>query len=120
MLTGQCHCGNISFTVEKTPNYLIECNCSICTRYGAQWAQFKPNYVTIHTREHPSKTYRWGRQAIDFHHCPTCGCVTHYTSTGAVPTIHWMSVNARLSPLTLTKDLAIRHFDGAETWTFLD
>jgi len=120
VLKGQCHCGNIAFTVDQTPETLTECNCSMCNRYGSQWAYFKPSEVTITVRDTHTNTYRWGDESIDFHHCPNCGCITHYTGTGKGEPMDRLAVNARMCSLDQTKGIPIRHFDGADTWKFLD
>ena len=121
MLTGHCHCGNISFSVDAKPEDLTECNCSMCNRYGAQWAYFEPNEVTITVKDTPTETYRWGDKMIDFHHCPTCGCITHYSATENMPKEHdRIAVNARMCSLDQTKGIPVRRFDGADTWTFFE
>ena len=40
MIKGSCHCGNVTFSVPRKPEWLTECNCSICRRVGALWAHF--------------------------------------------------------------------------------
>jgi hypothetical protein len=60
MLRANCHCGAISLSVPSEPEYLIDCNCSICRRYGALWALYER--VTVHFDGHPENTtaYVWG------------------------------------------------------------
>lgn len=29
---GSCHCGNVAFEVDGTPDKAMSCNCSICQR----------------------------------------------------------------------------------------
>jgi hypothetical protein len=58
---------------------------------------------------------------IDFHHCPQCGCITHYTGTGkGEEVVDRMAINTRMCSLADMKDIPIRHFDGADTWAFID
>ena len=120
MLTAQCHCGNISLTVNETPETLTQCNCSVCNRYGARWAYFKAAQVQINFRQTKSQTYRWGDGDIDFHHCSTCGCVTHYTGSGKPEQIDRIAINTRMCPAIQTASIRIRHFDGADTWSYLN
>ncbi|EAR07817.1 hypothetical protein MED297_05214 [Reinekea sp. MED297] len=118
---GQCHCGNIQFEADHEPATLTECNCSLCHRYGVRWAYFKHRKVRITVRDRPTETYCWGDRMIRFHHCPTCGCVTHYTGVTDTPDPdERVALNARLADRHLTETIRIRHFDGADTWTFLD
>jgi hypothetical protein len=118
VLTGQCHCGNISFSVPEKPDTLTECNCSMCHRYGSRWAYYKPADVTVTVKTTPTETYQWGDKMIDFHHCSNCGCLTHYTSTD--PSSDRLAINTRMCSLEDTKDIPIRLFDGADTWKFLN
>lgn len=120
MLNGKCHCGNVHFEIARSPKTLTECNCSICNRYGSRWAYFKPKEINF-TIKIPTQTYRWGDEKIDFHHCPNCGCLTHYTATEkGKAEIDRMAVNTRMCPSEQTLGIQIRHFDGADTWTFFD
>lgn len=75
-----CHCGAITITAPHKPDRITECQCTLCRRYGAAWAYYKPTEVTIETREgsSPTKPYIWGDKDHGFHHCPHCGCVTHH------------------------------------------
>ena len=66
----------------------------------------------------PTATYRWGDQMIDLHHCPACGCITHWSPID--PALDRMGVNARLMEPAIVAAARVRRFDGAETWTFLD
>ncbi|WP_320824325.1 aldehyde-activating protein [Reinekea sp.] len=121
MLSGQCHCANVSFETDQLPSILIECNCSICVRYGARWAHFAPDQVRVRVRHGSSVTYSRGERSIDFHHCPDCGCVTHYSTTNkADPRVARVSINARMCPTEQVAEIPIRHFDGAESFAFLD
>lgn len=120
MFTGQCHCGNVQFSVARSPSTLTECNCSICHRYGTRWAYFKPEEVSFSIKQQ-TQSYRWGDEKIDFHHCSTCGCLTHYTATEkGKAVIDKIALNSRMCPIDQTKEITIRHFDGADSWTFLD
>lgn len=122
MLTASCHCGNISMSAESTPETLTSCNCSICSRYGVVWAYFKTAEVTVTIRDEQPKAYYWGDECINFLHCPNCGCVTHYTGRGPVEdqAIDRVAINTRMCPKEQVEGIRVRHFDGADTWTFLD
>jgi hypothetical protein len=120
MLSAHCHCGNVSLSANETPDSITECNCSICGRYGARWAYFKPENVTIIIQSGTSQRYRWGDEEIDFHHCNLCGCVTHYTGTEKNGPSKRVAINTRMSPISETANIPIRHFDGADTWKYLD
>ncbi|MDX1472584.1 MAG: aldehyde-activating protein [Reinekea sp.] len=121
MLTGHCHCGNITLTANTHPKTITECNCSICHRYGARWAYYTVADVTIDVRDTPTVTYRWGDKMIDFHHCPQCGCMTHYSGVEAQPKPDdRIAINTRMCAIDQMAGITIRHFDGADSFKYLD
>ncbi|MBO9463760.1 aldehyde-activating protein [Tropicibacter sp. R15_0] len=54
-----------------------------------------------------------------FHSCPTCACTTHWSNLNE-PETGRMAVNVRLADPEISKSIPLRHFDGADSWTFLD
>lgn len=114
-----CHCGNIRITFPELTDTVSSCNCSLCRRYGALWAYFTRAQVTLEADSSRLARYRWGDCTIDFWFCAGCGCLTHYTSVDEGPGSRF-AVNARMLPPNRIASLKIRHFDGADTWTYLD
>lgn len=119
MHTASCHCGNIKLEVEAFPETITSCNCSICRRLGAEWAYYPPTKVTVSYRDQQTNTYTWGDKLIDFHHCPNCGCATHYTGTEKCESER-LAINTRMFDYALIKGILIRKFDGAKTWKYID
>jgi len=119
MHTASCHCGNIKLKVEGLPETVTACNCSICHRLGAEWAYYQPAEVIISHTDQATKTYAWGDQYIDFHHCPNCGCATHYTTTEKCDSER-VAINSRMFDYELIRDILVRKFDGAESWKYID
>lgn len=121
-LTGTCLCGAISFT-HTAPEKLVRCNCAACRRYGALWAHGPLGAITIVENGPALRYIRPDSDGdIAFVSCATCGVTTHWEPVDppSDATDPRMAVNAALcDPATLT-DLPIRHFDGADTWAFLD
>ena len=118
MIEAQCHCGQVQLEVAQLPPALTSCNCSICRRYGALWAYYPPADVRIDEQQ-PTSVYRWGEKDIDFHFCPNCGCLTHYRSDNA-PKGPRVAINARMMPPDCLEQTTVRHFDGADSWQFID
>ena len=115
MTTASCHCGAVSLEIATAPVQLTQCNCSVCRRYAPLWAYYSPKQVTV---TGATATYLWGDRSLAFHHCPTCGCVSHWSPVD--PSVDRMGVNARLMPPDAGADVRIRRFDGADTWKYLD
>ena len=130
-VTGSCHCGAVRIAVPSAPEWVASCNCSICRRTGALVAYYRPGEVTVAGE---TAAYLTGDRFIRLHHCPTCGCHTHWDANlealagdlpGDVRTVlaERMGVNARLldgfelsdgRPLFDSRELEVRYFDNAD------
>ena len=119
MLRASCHCGLVGIEVPAGPEWLINCNCSICRRNGALWA-FYPR-AQLRVVGHPEHTtgYIWGERSIETVRCAGCGSVTHWESLVAKPSGN-VGVNMRNFDPTEVGDARLRRFDGADTWAYLD
>ena len=106
-LTGACHCGAVSWSYQGRPKRLVACNCSICRRLRALWAHGPEGVIQIQSAADATLS------------CKTGGCTTHWQ--GLEPeSPRNMAVNAALCDPQDIADLPLRHFDGADTWQFLD
>ncbi len=114
-LAGACHCGAVRFTVSR-PEFAVSCNCSICRRYRALWAHCPPNEGSIEAAPEALRSYTWGDGDIAFNSCATCGCLTHWSGTKN----DRFAVNLAMVDPAALDGLRIRHFDGADSWEFLD
>ena len=119
MFFASCHCGAVKLEFDEMPQTLTECTCSICHRLGAQWAYYTRQQVRIAGSPDLQKAYLWGDQCIEFYHCETCGCTTHYESVEKNVDSR-VAINMRMMDREHTKDIPVRKFDGADTWEFLD
>lgn len=118
-ITGTCHCGAISFVLATQPEWMTECNCTLCRRIGALWAHAPTEQITITAPPGATLRYIQGTQTLAVHSCKTCGGTTHWEnlnpSDDAV-----MAVNLRMADPAVTQHLRLRHFDGADSWRFID
>jgi hypothetical protein len=119
MIEASCHCGNVRLSFEKLTDTLTSCNCSICNRIGALWAYYKPEQVSVSFTHKPASKYIWGDKCIEFYHCESCGSTTHYELTDKCAE-RKLAINCRMLEPNLINSLPVRHFDGANTWEFLD
>jgi len=88
---GSCHCGAVQLSVPHAPSWVGSCNCSLCTKLGWLVAYYPDSAVTVRGE---TAIYVWGDRMIGIHHCPTCGCGTHWRTLGE--DFGRMGVNARL------------------------
>ena len=119
MLVATCHCKAVGIEVSSKPESLTQCTCSICNRYGSLWAYYNVATAAIKHKPEATTIYRWNDKVIEFHHCNTCGCLTHYEDSEKTGDYR-IAVNARMmSPIDI-EDINIKIFDGADTWKYLD
>lgn len=119
MLTGTCHCGAVTIELPSLPEKATICNCSICRRLSALWAYYE--FGTVRIAGHPESTqeYIQGDKTLRTVRCATCGCVTHWEPLKPEPGARH-GVNLRNFDPKILESVQVRHFDGADTWTFLD
>ncbi len=106
---GSCHCGNVQIELPDSPAWVADCNCSLCRRLAWRVAYFPPEQVRISGE---TRAYVWGDRMIGIHHCPTCGCGTHWRSLGE--DFGKMGINARLLDDFDERTADVGKFDNAD------
>jgi hypothetical protein len=115
LIESSCVCGAVRLAITRAPDELVDCNCSICRRYGALWAYYPLKDVIVPGGL--TDTFMRGPKKIEFHRCKICGSVTHWSPTTKRDE---MGVNARLMEPEVVVRARMRHLDGANTWKYLD
>ena len=98
MIRASCHCEAVKFEIAEAPTWVLDCNCTLCRRYGGLWTYFDgPDQAKLLTTLSPdaTETYAWLDGDLAFHRCRTCGCVTHMVAAKADPPVIY-GVNARM------------------------
>ncbi|HVJ63593.1 MAG TPA: hypothetical protein VM555_12885 [Tahibacter sp.] len=85
-IRGACHCGNIAFTLEWTPEpaeiAARACTCSFCVKHGGVWTSCPTGALAVTIGDAPRVSrYAFGTRTADFHICTVCGVVPVVTST---------------------------------------
>ncbi|MGB5544523.1 MAG: GFA family protein, partial [Gammaproteobacteria bacterium] len=119
MITGSCHCGQVSFSISESPEKLVDCNCSICRRIGGLWGHVPIESVTISADPDSTIRYIQGDKTLAIHTCSRCGCTTHWENLQPEKSGH-MAVNFRMCTADDIARFRVRKFDGADTWKFID
>ena len=121
VLTGSCHCGAASWTLDGDPGSVTACNCTLCRRYGGLWA-YDYEGERIHVMG-PTASYVRSDEpepSLEIRFCPTCAGVVCWRGLTPEPDgRRRMAVNVRLAPPKSVADLPIDHFDGLDTFTDL-
>lgn len=115
MLKLSCLCGQAHIETPQRPEFINECNCTLCSKSGARWAYFHPSEITI---EGATTGYSRGDKEApnaEIQFCANCGATTHFILTASAIAKFGnvqMGVNMRLAD---EKDLAgieLRYPDG--------
>ena len=115
MLTLSCLCGQIGVTIEKRPDYIHDCNCTLCSKTGARWGYFHPSETSV-----TGTTRGYCRQdkddpAAEIHFCANCGSTTHFTLTPSAVSKFGnslMGVNMWLADARDLAGIELRYPDG--------
>lgn len=120
MIAGSCHCGAVRWEFDVVPEKLTNCNCSLCRRIGGLWAYGTLANVTVFAEPEATIAYVQGDKTLAIHSCRTCGCTTHWLALAPEDADWRIAVNMRMAAPADYSGIRVRHFDGAETWEFLD
>ena len=83
MLKLSCLCGQIRAELSKRPDFIHECNCTLCSKTGARWGYFHPSEVSV---DGNAKGYcREDKEdpAAEIRFCKNCGSTTHFNLTAS-------------------------------------
>jgi len=122
MIRAACHCTAVRLEIRELPDWVLDCNCTICRRYGALWSYPKPGAVTIVQGKGATDAYVWGDRELAFHRCGECGCVMYMEAVNEKPPFVY-GINARMIPALDPKSVRVRQKDNGHTgwfWTRSD
>jgi hypothetical protein len=85
LITGKCHCGNITFDLEwqgDPPEIPARaCGCSFCVKHGSVWTSNPNSRLAVAVRDATLVSkYAFGTRTATFHVCSRCGAVPLVTS----------------------------------------
>lgn len=115
MLQLTCHCGQIRIEIQKQPDYINECNCTLCSKSGARWAYFPPAQVRIEGTTQGYCREDRADPAARIGFCAKCGSTTHFTLTESAISRFGnsqMGVNMRLAEESQLAGVELRFPDG--------
>ena len=121
MIRAACHCTNVRLTAAQPPDWVMDCNCTLCRRYGGLWAYYEKGEVELVQGEGKTDTYHWGSNALLFHRCSECGCITHFTPHDDPDFI--CGINTRMMPTLDPASVRIQQKNNSHSgffWTRSD
>ena len=119
MLKLFCLCGQIRIKTSKRPDFINECNCTLCRKSGARWAYFHPSDVSVEgtTNSYCRQDKADPSAAVQF--CANCGSTTHFTLTPSAQARFGnvqMGVNMQLADERDLAGIELRYPDG-QAWS---
>lgn len=115
MLNLTCLCGRIRLETSKRPDFIHECNCTLCSKSGARWGYFHPSEVRIEGAARGYSREDKGMPNALLQFCAECGVTTHFVLTEGAAAKHGnvvMGVNMRLAGEGDLEGVELRYPDG--------
>ena len=119
MLDLACLCGRIRIELEKRPDFIHECNCTLCSKTGARWGYFHPSEVSAHGPTSGFRRADKDEANAEVHFCPTCGSTTHFVLTESAVSRFGNSlvgINMWLADASALAGTELRYPDG-RSWS---
>ena len=119
MLKLSCLCGRIGVETNKLPDYINECNCTLCRKTGARWGYFHPSEVSVEGAANGYCREDKDDPVAKLHFCAKCSSTTHWTFTPSAAlelgnTL--MGVNMQLASERDLAGIELRYPDG-QAWS---
>lgn len=112
-MNGQCHCGAVQICIAHKPDYLNDCNCSLCTKTGALWIYFQTAEVDVIGKTKSYMRADKTEAVVQLHFCPSCGSSTHWKLSDSYDgEIDRMGVNMHLFDTDILTGIELRFPDG--------
>ena len=119
-ISAACPCGAVTLKLAHAPDFINDCNCSLCRRAAARWGYYDASEIRI-----TGETLSYVREdrvspAVEIHACKTCEMTTHwrltetYQITADAPGS--MGVNMRLFRDEDLNGVELR-FPNGKSWT---
>lgn len=119
LINGSCHCGNIRYELDWSPDPVEiparACTCSFCVKHGGVWTSCPTGLLTVlYGDSRRVNEYHFGTKTADFHVCATCGVAPVVTSEIDGKIYAVVSVNAMDNVDSSMLKRGTISFDGEE------
>jgi hypothetical protein len=115
MVNLSCHCGRVGVRIEKRPDFIHDCNCTLCQKTGAIWGYFQPGEVAVQGVTTGYSRYDKAEPGVSIRFCSNCGATTHFELTETTIAKFgntMLGVNMRLANESDLKGVELRYPNG--------
>lgn len=115
-MTGKCLCGAVSVTIDTKPEFIHDCNCTLCRKSGGAWSYLTSSQVAIEGKTSFTMRDDKDEPAAQVHSCPSCFTTTHFDISSTYKAAHgpvdMVGVNMRLFSPEALEGVPVRFPDG--------
>ena len=108
---GSCHCGAVRITLPYRPDYVNECNCTLCTKSGFRGVYFASGEVEVTGPVVGYVRSDIATPMITNFRCERCGSPTHWEPMTPPPHAR-IGINGRLLDDGGLDGVEVRRVDG--------
>ncbi len=109
--TGGCHCGKVRYEVTTDLSFLIDCNCSICSKKGHVLTFVPTTQFKLLSGKDALTDYQFNKHVVHHMFCSTCG-ISSFGSGKKPDGTEMNSINVRCLDDVDLGALQVTHFDG--------
>ena len=114
MVAISCLCNGVRIDAP-IPDFVHECNCTLCAKSGARWGYYHPDQVRVTGATNGFSRTDKDEASVQIRFCPTCGTTTHFVLTKSAQARlgdTMMGVNMALVDETDLAGIELRFPDG--------
>ncbi len=115
-MTGKCLCGAVSVTIDAKPDFIHDCNCTLCRKSGGAWGYFQGSHFRAEGETVCMMRNDKEEPAAEVHSCRTCQTTTHFVMAKSFTDKHgpidMAGVNMRIFDAEELEGVEIRFPDG--------
>jgi hypothetical protein len=112
LLLARCHCGQATIALPRAPEYVSQCNCSLCAKTGFRGIYYASEELRIAGDFDAYVRGDISEPMIRNLRCANCGVATHWELLSEPPHER-IGVNARLVDPAVLDGIEVREIDGA-------
>jgi hypothetical protein len=109
--TGGCHCGKVRYEVTTDLGFVIDCNCSICSKKGHILNFVPTEQFKLLSGEDSLTDYQFNKNVIHHTFCSTCG-ISSFASGKKPDGTPVKAINVRCLDGVDVGSLEVKHVDG--------